>query len=548
MTGQRRDWIRIGIPIVAMLVAGRSILAADVIAVCPSGLRGAFQAWVDHRTTDGLTVQVIDSQPTPTTLAANVRASATPETRYVVLVGDAPPIGVACDSMTQVPTAYESTTVTQNWGSTPTLSTDLAYAFKSESDDSSVDMAVGRLPVKTPQELTQLIERLKAYEASDDFGSWRQRIELTAGIGGFGFLADSAIEAVTKAIVTSVLPNDTRTCVAYASPGHRFCPTGPSFRGSVLDRYAAGSRFWVYAGHGWIDQLDRVPPTRDGIPVLDVASVSKLNRHASASPIALMLACYTGAFDAPDPCLAETMLLRQGGPIAVIAGSRVTMPYGNTTLAVGLIDGIYHSRMERLGDAWVSSLRKLHAPDGDQDRKTSQKLIDALATLISPQGTKLSDERLEHARLYNLLGDPTLRLNPPSEIPVTVESGHLDGKAISLVMNSPIDGELRLEIDLPIGADVPSGVESKESTPGHHTIHQSTSNAVAGQAQRREFRVPDAVRGPVVCRVMVRGMKAWASGAVTVMIDPTATKRPQKSTNESSQRTVERPGAESIAD
>ena len=40
-------------------------------------------------------------------------------------------------------------------------------------------------------------------------------------------------------------------------------------------------------------------------------------------------------------------------------------------------------------------------------------MIDALAPVVSPAGTDLVDERREHMRLYNLLGDPMLRMHQP---------------------------------------------------------------------------------------------------------------------------------------
>ena len=38
----------------------------------------------------------------------------------------------------------------------------------------------------TPAQLSAYITRLVAYEDSNDFGPWRQRVALTAGVGGFG--------------------------------------------------------------------------------------------------------------------------------------------------------------------------------------------------------------------------------------------------------------------------------------------------------------------------------------------------------------------------
>src|SRR5690606_4921994 len=124
----------------------------------------------------------------------------------------------------------------------------------------------------------------------------------------------------------------------------------------VWGRYENGARFWVYAGHGSIDQLNFLTrsatdaaaltrraatmaspaspaataspaamtspaegrTTSDGRwqveSLLDNQTVSQLIAPRGRSPIAIVLACYAGAYDAPGDCLAERMLLTPGGP------------------------------------------------------------------------------------------------------------------------------------------------------------------------------------------------------------------------------------------
>lgn len=513
----------------AMGTAWSPLQATDVVLVCPDAFRDAIRSWVDYRTQDGLTVSIVPSDRSAGVVQRSVRQASDASTKYVVLVGDAPTYQSPCDPSVQVPTHYVDTTVTRNWGSTADVSTDLPYGQFSEQGPPQA--AVGRLPVNSREQLVSLIQRIKAYEQSDDFGDWRRRIELTAGVGGFGLLADTAIESVSRAIITGVLPTDTKTSIAYASPGHRFYPAGNTFRDAVIDRYNQGARFWVYAGHGWIDQLDRVPATPQGIPVLDARSIGRLNRPASVAPIALVLACYTGAFDASQACLAEDMLLHERGPIAVIAGSRVTMPYGNITAAIGLIDGIFQQRLPRLGDAWINMLAAMDSVDDTHDRSTMRKLIDGLAMIISPSGTKLSDERHEHMSLYNLLGDPTLRLRPPAKIQLTAKSGHLDGQPLELVVNSPVSGRLRIDLDLPLGTTLPKALaqsnEQRDDSlvivqrdPHHWTLH-SRELVVQGNAPTVvRFALPETFRGQVICRAIVSGEGSWGTGSTTVFVDP----------------------------
>ncbi len=77
------------------------------------------------------------------------------------------------------------------------------------------------------------------------------------------------------------------------------------------------------------------------------------------------------------------------------------------------------------------------------DTSTTRMMIDALATMVSPAGTKLVDERREHMLLYNLIGDPTLRLHHPQPLAIVIPPGHESGELIQLQIKSPISGELK---------------------------------------------------------------------------------------------------------
>lgn len=492
----------------ALMMAPSARAVETAVVVCPTEFRDAVQPWIDHRTGEGMRCHVIDSNVNAEALQQSIREAADADTRYVVLIGDAPVFGTPCNARRQTPILYLPTRVTAAWGSTPTLSTDMLYG--DFDGDQIPDASVGRLPVDDPQQLQTMIARIKARERSNDFGAWRGKVQLVGGVGGFGVMADSAIESVTRTIVTGVLPPETRTTVCYASPGHPFFPSEPSFTDAVLNRYQQGARFWVYAGHGQITALDRVPQTANGQPVLDQGSVKRLRRPEGESPIAMMLACYTGALDAPEDSIAEEMVLSPGGPIAVFAGSRVTMPYGNTTAAVGLIDGVFTQKLPRLGDAWLGALVQMHEESSD-DTSTTRMMIDALATVVSPAGTKLVDERREHMLLYNLIGDPTLRLHHPQPLVMEIPPGFDAGETIALEIKSPIEGELTVSFDRPLGAVL-------EGDPNETTVASMTSQIRADQTVNPKFVLPTEVKGPIIVRAIVSGKATWATAAARTIL------------------------------
>ena len=275
---------------------GATAESEEVILVCPPAFEKAIQPWVTARSSEGLKVTKIHPLAKASDLRDAINQVSTKSTHYILLVGDAPIIGQPTDPIRQTPTLYMPTTVSAKWGSTGSLSTDSLYG--DFDGDFLPDAAVGRLPVDEPEQLQKWIARILARESSTNFGGWRSRLQLIGGIGGFGKVPDAAIETVTRTIVTTMLPGDTLTHISYASPGHRFCPTNGTFTDAVVNNYRLGSRFWVYAGHGQVTELDRVAPALGGKAVLDRNSIQRLFTPAETAPIAIPL--YLEVFDSQD--------------------------------------------------------------------------------------------------------------------------------------------------------------------------------------------------------------------------------------------------------
>ena len=458
-------WKRVVAMTLAVLLIGGA-LAADasaapaphVVAVCPDRFFDALRPWVLRREAEGLRVAVVPSDVSAAGVLERIRAAADPATtRYIVLVGDCRLVASdgAADATSEVPTHYRAADVTRPWGTTDMLPGDAPYGDL--DGDRRPDATVGRLPVDTPDQLTRFIDRIIAREESSDFGPWRETVQLTAGVGGFGMIADAAIESVARSLITGSLPASTRTRVTYASPGSPFNPGLDRFHDAVVQQYCEGARFWVYAGHGWVTELDRVPQSDAGRPVLRCDDVHLLQCNVEQAPIALLFACYTGAFDANEDCLAERMLLADCGPVAVLAGSRVTLPYGNATAATALIRSVYAQRAPRLGDAWLTAMRELATASADDPAVASRRgMIETLATLLSPTATRLDAERREHAHLYNWLGDPTMRLVHGSDLGLTAPATVAVDQAIEVRGQADAAGRLTLALHRPVGS-VPDG-------------------------------------------------------------------------------------------
>ena len=94
----------------------------------------------------------------------------------------------------------------------------------------------------------------------------------------------------------------------------------------------------------------------------------------------------------------------------MIAATRVTMPYGNTVLGCELLRSAF-AEGATLGEVWTRAQQKtLAAAAKDDSLRTS---LDSLASGVSPPPVDLAAERREHVLMYQLLGDPLVRLEHP---------------------------------------------------------------------------------------------------------------------------------------
>ncbi|WP_417749076.1 C25 family cysteine peptidase [Rosistilla oblonga] len=422
--------------------------ARDVLVVCATDLRPAIAPWVEYRQSQGISVHVLDSKPMAGDLVADLQAAAATSNirpEAIVIFGDCRIQGPRwpVDPRQHVPTHHLPSPVAASLGSLPPLATDSPYGDL--DGDGAMDVPVGRIPAARPDQIAAFVDRLKRYEASRQYGPWRHQVDLCAGVGGFGLLIDAAMESVVRGILTSQLPASMQTRVTYASPTSPFFPGAKNFCRTVIDGFNGGGLFWVYAGHGHVTQLDRVPATAAGTPILDATTVGQLKRPAERSPIALLLACYTGAFDAKDDCLAEQMLLEPGGPIAVFAGSRMTLPYGNAIIATSMIQSWFESQPDTLGEVWLETVQRA-TRDPAQADAAAPSMLDAMAAMISPTSDRLPQERSEHTQLYNLLGDPLMQLAHPESVSLECPVSASPGSQITVKGTAPHGGKLTLEL------------------------------------------------------------------------------------------------------
>jgi hypothetical protein len=388
--------------------------APDTLVVCPDEFRGSLQEWVDYRQSQGHRIAILQAPGTAGELQAAVRRTAkSGRLKCLVLIGDVAGAGELklAGNLSPIPTNYLPANVNLRWGSTPTIATDIPFADL--DGNGSPDLAVGRIPADTPDELRRALRKAIDYERNSEAGQWQRRLDIVSGVGGFGAVADTLIEAAGRQVFQQAVPPDYE--MRHTSAKTANVKTN-SFRETACNHLNEGSLAWIYLGHGLPTELDRVPTSSGHLPIMSIDDVHKLRCH-QCRPLAVLVACYTGAFDARQECLAEELALADEGPVAVIAATRVTMPYGNSVLGYELLRACFHDRPTSLGEALrLAQCRTLTAKDGDKFRPS----LDSLAQGLSPPPADLVGERREHVLMYHLFGDPLLQLRIPSREPSSV--------------------------------------------------------------------------------------------------------------------------------
>jgi hypothetical protein len=387
----------------------------DTLVVCPGEFRPALVEWEKLRRAQGHELAIVDVPTSAERLMATIRrTNHAGLLKYVVIVGDEPSAQDTRIRTTQVtvPTNYVPAKVNIRWGPEKEIATDTPYG--DVDSDGVPDVAVGRIPAHSAAELSAVVRKIIRYEQLADHGPWEKSLNIVSGAGGFGAVTDALVEAVGRQVIQQTVPRDyevRHTCAGSAKPDSA---EGIDFVSRACRKLNGGGLAWIYVGHGLPTELVYAPTATGIKSILSMRDVPQVH-CGPHNPLAVLVACYTGAMDAPHGCLAEELMLAEQGPVGVIAATRVTMPYGNTIMGCELLRACFQDRPVALGDVLRLAQRRVLAPtpkdqpDKDQLRAT----LDGMATLLSPPPADLAAERREHVLMYQLIGDPLLRLRRP---------------------------------------------------------------------------------------------------------------------------------------
>jgi len=319
--------------------------SADYIAIGPPDLLAPLQPLLDRRVAQGLRglavpLQAVYDQfgyaaPEPQAVRdflAYAWQNWQPAPRFVLLVGDATydPLGyVAPPEANRLPTFFVQTAFGGETAS------DVTFALL--DGDDLPDIAIGRLPARTPAQVQAFVEKLFAYEQAAA-GEWGRRVLAIADGQDADFQGDA------QAFLDQLPPGfDASLYAPPAGVGNANL--------EIKTRFEQGVAFAAYFGHGSVvmwgkDQL---------FTVQDAASLS--NQHL---PVVMNMSCLTGLFTHPKlESLAEAMLFKaDGGAVALLAPTSLTLPSDQSRLSGPLAMALGRSEAPTLGEWLLQAQRQ----------------------------------------------------------------------------------------------------------------------------------------------------------------------------------------------
>lgn len=392
-----------------------SASADGVLVVCPQAWQPSMQEWVKHRSKQGHSIQFVSpANNAQENLKQIVHAHSAGSLKHVVLVGDAALDQQPATETLPTPTNYARAIIAPRWGSGPQISTDHTYADL--KDGPAPELSMGRIPVDSAEQLRDYCDRVVAFEHRPFSLPDEDRLTIVAAPGNFGPLIDRVIESTAVQMITQVSPPSCALHLTYADWHSPYCPYPAAMTRTVREGLNSRSRAWLYLGHAHKHTLDRLQTPLGQAILFDQSQVDLLS-GTDFPPFAAIVACYTGSFEGADDCLAENLVRHPAGPLAVFASSRICMPYGNSSLGLEALTGLFESHHATLGEvvkhAKVNALKP--------GKSGLRRMVETIAAGMNPKEADRQQERIEHVQMYNLLGDPLLRIERPRPVDITAE-------------------------------------------------------------------------------------------------------------------------------
>ncbi len=334
-------------------------VAADYLIIAHPNFLGAIQPLVKWREQRGWRVRVVTTEQvynefgygeeSPLAIRAFLewarREWHSPALRFVLLVGKA-----SYD--------YRDDLHAPNKNLLPTFLVETPHLRQAASDNWFVTsddqtgrpaLAIGRIPAKTTEQVSRIVNKTIAYESATNRPAWRARALFVAD--------DKDSSFVTMAdMFAQRLPAEVSAQKIYL--GERQGDVQAT-RAEIVKQWNAGALLLVYIGHGSIDTW------AEG-PLFSTEHLGEI-KNGERLPILVTPTCLDGFFYHPQKdSLAEALLFEsEGGIVAGLVPTGLSMPGAQETLMTAFFAEWFSSPAPTLGEAMLRAKQKVatDAPD-----------------------------------------------------------------------------------------------------------------------------------------------------------------------------------------
>jgi len=254
------------------------------------------------------------------------------------------------------------------------------YGYLDEDANGAVDMFIGRWPVKTPQDVQVIINKMKEYEVNPEYNTWKNLITLVADdeFGPPGSTTERIHTDDTEDIADHHLARSFNLNKVYLME-YPFdaARQKPEAENAIINSFNNGTVIINYIGHGnpnvWAHE--RVFKREQDIPRL---------KNKKRYPLVYAASCSIGLFFNPygEGMAEEFLRAEDKGAISVISATWLVYSFDNAALNAKVYDLLLTSDSLSIAEALYSA--KLLRRYNDNDR---QYIIigDPMTNLAAPK-------------------------------------------------------------------------------------------------------------------------------------------------------------------
>lgn len=221
--------------------------------------------------------------------------------------------------------------------------------IESVAGDHTMEIGVGRLPAKTLDEATSMVEKIIYYSTSPNtLGKWKSEVTYVADDGDVNIHARH-VEDLSELVDTTYAQYNVNKVLldSYTQEASGSTEKSPQANSALKTRIKNGSFVINYIGHGnerlWMEE-----------EILTMSDIDELTNR-NKLPIFVTATCEFGRYDDPIRVSGaeELLLISQGGGIALLTTSRPVFASTNFSLNQAFHENVFRKeggQRLRLGD------------------------------------------------------------------------------------------------------------------------------------------------------------------------------------------------------